>query len=582
MKKILNIFALSLPLMFSSCGDFLEVEPQNIITIDQFWNEESDVENIIAGCYSALESYNTISRMMIWGEFRSENIVPYGTSIEKDINLERLLKENITAINGYTSWTGFYDVINRCNIVIQFAPQVAENDPSYTNGELNAHIAEATALRSLCYFYLIRAFRDVPYSEEAYLDDAQELALPAQNFDVILDKLIASLESVKDNAVTKYPETTSLSKYYNTGRITKLAIYAMLCDMYLWKKDYDNCIRYADLIIDYKKNQAEEEDATVSYKLTNDYPLTPSRWSSTGSYYGYAFSDLFVAGNSFETIFELSFVKGSGENGASNGPVSDFYGSADRSGFVKASDYVSQDVTLASPVVFNNKYDGRAYENLRFSTGGDPMSINKYVSSSMVELGDPTTNSFYYIGLWGSPYRTVGTDFKSLNKSNFIIYRLTDIMLLKAEALSQKISDADVFTDQDTDIRNRVFDLVNAVNKRSLYQTTLKDTLVMSNYTTKENVTNLVYDERNRELMFEGKRYFDLVRRSQRDGNTEYLRSKAKQKSADNASVVESQLQKMDAIYWPYNLDELKVNPYLVQNSAFGSGENSSFENSAK
>jgi hypothetical protein len=37
-------------------------------------------------------------------------------------------------------------------------------------------------------------------------------------------------------------------------------------------------------------------------------------------------------------------------------------------------------------------------------------------------------------------------------------------------------------------------------------------------------------------------------------------------------------MKKMDAIYWPYNLDEIKVNPHLHQNSAFGSGENSSYE----
>ena len=34
----------------------------------------------------------------------------------------------------------------------------------------------------------------------------------------------------------------------------------------------------------------------------------------------------------------------------------------------------------------------------------------------------------------------------------------------------------------------------------------------------------------------------------------------------------------MDAIYWPYNIDELKVNNLLVQNPAFGSGENDSYE----
>jgi hypothetical protein len=38
----------------------------------------------------------------------------------------------------------------------------------------------------------------------------------------------------------------------------------------------------------------------------------------------------------------------------------------------------------------------------------------------------------------------------------------------------------------------------------------------------------------------------------------------------------------MDAIYWPYNLDEMKVNLNLVQNPAFGSGEDESYEKTTK
>lgn len=582
MKKILNILALSSTLVFSGCGDFLEVEPQNIITIDKFWNEEADVESMVAGCYSAMQSYNIISRMMIWGEFRSENIAMTGTSIEKDVNLERVLKENLTAINPYTSWTAFYDVINRCNIIIQFAPKVADNDPAYTVGELNAHIAEVTALRSLCYFYLIRTFRDVPYTEEAYLDDSQKLALPATKFDDILHNLIQSLEAVKDNAVTKYPETTAGSKYFNTGRITKMAIWALLSDLYLWNKDYDNCIKYADLVIDEKKRRAEELDPTANYQITNDYPLSPSRIGLTGNVFGNAFKEIFIDGNSQEGIFEINFERGSEGRLASNGPVSDFYGSSARAGYVKASDYITADIKSSSPKVFTNKYDGRGYENIRFKTGGDADGINKYVCMDLVEFGDPNTSSFYSNGDWGTQYPTFGNNYESRNKSNFIVYRLTDVMLLKAEALALKISDSEAFTDADKTLNEQVFNLVNAINKRSIYQAVLKDTLVATNYTTKAKTIDLVYDERNRELMFEGKRYFDLVRRSQREGNTDYLRSKCKLKSTDNASVVESQLQKMDAIYWPYNLNEIKVNGELIQNSAFGSGENSSFNNSAK
>lgn len=576
----LGLFAL-LPL--SGCTDFLEVEPQNIITLEQFWNEEGDVENSIAGCYSALQSYGALSRMMIWGEFRSENIINNG-HIEKDIALERVLKENIDASNVYTNWTPFYDVINRCNIIMHYAPEVSAKDPNYTPSELGAHIAECTALRSLCYFYLIRTFRDVPYTEEAYLNDLQTMDVPATPFDVVLSNLIKSLEEVLPNAVIRYPKTNTLDRYYQTGRITRDAIRALLCELYLWKGDYASCNKYADLIINERKDAAEHDTKqTRDYSETNGYPLIPCKSLTTTDEYGAAFDSIFVEGASSETIFELTFVKNN-DNMLSNGPVSNFYGHSQtekEAGYVKPSEYVGIDIQSASPKVFNNKYDGRAYENFRYDKGKEsPSGINKYVCMTKVKFGNITTNSFWNNReAWGSKYPTVGKDQDSRNKSNFILYRLTDVMLLKAEALVQMMSDgSEGLTAQDQTLRQEAFSLVNAVNKRSLYQQTLKDTLLYSAFGTKSSLEDLVFDERNREFMFEGKRYFDLVRRARRDGNTDYLRSKAKLKSVDNASVVESRLSRMDAIYWPYNLDEIKVNSNLVQNPAFGSGENSSFE----
>lgn len=565
--------------MLAGCGDYLEVEPQNVITLEKFWNEEKDVENVVAGCYNEMLSYNIISRMLVWGEFRSENIVAYGMNIEKDVDLERILKENITANNVYTRWTAFYDIINRCNLTIKYAPRVALNDPSYNESELNAHIAEVTALRSLCYFYLIRAFQDVPYSEEPFMDDNQTLDLEPMSFNEILTRLINSLEEVKNFAINKYPQGSGLSSYYNTGRITRNAIYAMLCEMYLWNNDYANCIRYADLIIEAKKADAREKDATTDYSDFNNYPLISSRYLGASNAYGRAFNQIFVRGNSSESIFELNFEKGSDGSQASNGPVSNFYGNSGRSPFCKASDYVGDDISRTKPSVFTNKYDGRAYENMRFSSSGEAVSINKYACGSEIELTDPNSTYFFSAGIWGSLYPTFGADYESRNKSNFILYRLTDIMLLKAEALSQQISDAAVLTESDLVLRDEAFSLVNAVNKRSIYQATLKDTLLLANYATKKDLTDLVFDERARELMFEGKRYFDLVRRARRENDPSCVSSKAKLKSSDNASMIENQYQKLDRIYWPYNLAETKVNKNLKQNSAFSSGENSSYTN---
>jgi hypothetical protein len=569
----------------TGCSDFLEVEPLNQIVFDKFWNEKADVDGIIAGCYSAMQDENIVKRMMIWGEFRSDNIA-IGRNIDQDANLEKVLKENIDAKNSYTKWEGFYNIINRCNTVIKYAPGVAAADLSYTQSELNANIAEMVGLRSLCYFYLIRAFRDVPFTREAYTDDTQKMDLPATKFEDVLDSLIYDLESVKGQAVKRYPTSKPL---YQTGRISQDAIYAMLCEMYLWKKDYQNCIKYADLVIESKKLIAKELRSTAKYKNSssgntsqslerfNGFPLISGNISS--NYYGNAYEKLFgyddyVDEYNQEIIFQLVFDDNPLASGMmSNQAVSTFYGNNTNSiGLVAPADFILEEIAseaFSSRTVFapsNKLVDARLYENCNQANS----SINKFTTRS-IEI-DATRTEKVIPGYY-SRYsdRDVG--------SNWIIYRLTDIMLLKAEALTQQLQEGSTqeVIDYNTPILDQAFWLVNAVNKRSVCETTLVDTLVRSDYGTKSQMEKLVYQERQRELMFEGKRWFDLVRISQREGNTQTLTAAALLKASMGGSVIANKLTKMDAIYWPYNYDELKVNLKLKQNPAFSSGENDSY-----
>lgn len=552
----------------ASCSDFLEIEPQDKILLENYWNEKTDVESAVAGCYDDLQSDAVIRRMMIWGEFRSDNVTA-GAGLNYDGNMENIFKENIKSTNGYVTWGDFYSVINRCNTVIKYAPQVAAIDPSYTQGELKATLAEMTAIRSLCYFYLIRAFRDVPYSTVAYTDDDQTFDLPATKFDAVLDSLITDLESVKGDAQRKYSEVKPL---YQTGRITQDAIHAMLCEMYLWKKDYANSIRYADLVIDAKKADAEEEKAennmmgnNSSDDVFNGFPLIAEGVGSTGIY-GRAYSSIFGAGNSSESIFELVFM----DNDAMlhNTAVSALYGNAKSLvGLAAVPDFIGEDVENSVFDVYNNKYDARAYENIG---SGSIYRINKYVSS-IAQVETSTSGSFDVI--------QAGIYAENKHYSNWIIYRLTDIMLLKAEALVQQMADNDT-TGINESLKQQAFTLVNAVNKRSVCQSAkaLKDTLIYGNYSTKDQYEELVLLERQRELMFEGKRWFDLVRLAERDGDTRGLTTKVLQKYSSGTSTIQSKLTRMDAIYWPYHHEELKVNLNLKQNPAYGSGEEGNYE----
>jgi len=405
--------------------------------------------------------------------------------------------------------------------------------------------------------------------------------LPPSQFYDVLDSLILDLEKVQSYALTRYPET---KPEYQTGRITKCAIWAMLCEMYLWKQDYDNCIKYADLVIEDKKNYVKERRGQgqanqSSYGNTdsrfNGYPLIDCR---NGAY-----EAIFIDGNSQETIFELPFDKADpGYSRLGNSAVGRLYGSSDYTSFIKPSNTVAEDGSKSSQRVIyadrNKSFDSRIYWN----ANGDNNygSISKYAYQMVTISGSSSITGISH-GLYS--YAKVNNVDHFSNSSPWIIYRLTDIMLLKAEALSQKLREG---TDQavleyNAPLLAEAFSLVNAVNKRALYQVTLTDTLLASAYSTKSLMEDLVMQERHRELMFEGKRWFDIVRRCLREGNTNAACNAVARRSGLNAQYVLNTLRSpligMWAIFLPYNDEETKVNLNLAanQNPAFDSGESS-------
>ncbi|MBQ8467002.1 MAG: RagB/SusD family nutrient uptake outer membrane protein [Prevotella sp.] len=540
----------------SSCSDFLDIEPRNLVILEQFWNEKTDVDNTVAGCYEGLQSTANITRMMAWGEFRSDNISIGEKAEQDDYHMYKFLQANIDPNNVYTDWSSFYSVINRCNTVIFYAPQVQQKDPSFSESDLRATIAEVSAIRDLCYFYLIRSFKNVPYITTAYTDDNQPMAIPASPFEEVLDSLINDLERVKGDAVRRYP-TNGDKQYYQTGRITRDAIYAMLCEMYLWKQDYQKCIDYADLIIKSKQDKAKEDEGTLYSnmdKYFDGYPLI-ANWTSQTGYFGAASDAIFASGNSDESIFELYFSK-TNANMSSNGAVNAYYGYLDGSWYyrVSPSQYLVTDVSNNLFKLFRNQYDARYYESIYSSN-----IIGKYTASITPVI---ETTSTKVSTLPSTLYA------KDKNRANWIIYRLTDIMLMKAEALVQ------LAAGNDDEKLQEAFKLVQVVNKRSILKDkdriAAADMLSFPTEDAKTKMEEMVMQERQRELLFEGKRWFDLVRRSMRDGNNEYLSRQISNKGLMNAAIVTSNFETtFDAIFLPAYLEEWKVNKNVWVNPAY-------------
>jgi len=555
-KVLLAFFVLNSSFfLFTSCNDFLSIVPLNDIVLENYWTEEADVNSVVNSCYAQLETQDCLKRMLVWGEVRSDNFTN-GTGTGNDLN--QIIKENILETNSFTTWQCFYQCINRCNTVIHYAPGVHAIDPNYTEAEMKAHIAEVSALRDLCYFYLIRAFRDVPYSTQPSIDDTKDFMLPATKFDVVLDSLIADLESVKQDAVRSYGEES----VENKCRITRWGIYAMLADMYLWKGEYQKTIDYCDLIIDEKIREYEEdyeEDPTgMTVELYGKYPLI-SEAPNNSTYAGNAYDEIFGEGNSFESIFELNFVQ---NQSTTNGLVADFFGGSRKSaGQLSAPSYLFTDAYAGLNDYFS-KTDSRYLEYM--SESNSRILVKKYVNESVRFRSTTTTG--------GMPVVTSST--RSQDYANWIVYRFTDVILMRAEAeveLAGNMEKGASASEEQLDRYRRAFAGVSAVWRRAnLKRVATTDTLVFDDYaSSRMDMENLVFDERQRELMFEGKRWFDLVRMCRRDGENNRMIQKVSPKFVDNTAAIKIRLAIKDYLYFPYNRSELKASPLLQQNPAY-------------
>ena len=597
-NKIISILLVAVSFVgLTSCGDFLEIEPKTFVSEDNFWDEKKDVDQMVAGVYTRLQNDAFIRRCIVWGELRSDNIGE-GLNVSDQTDLYRALKEYLLSTNQYTDWHSFYAVINQCNIIISRVPEVAEKDPVYTQTDVLATQAELSFIRDLCYFYLVRAFKDVPYYTNPVFSDEGATSIGATDGDQIVRELIADLEAVAPNALKAYPKDSGRGFNSSRNRATQNAIYSLLADLCLWDGQYQKCVDYAQKVIDaklaeYKEDYAGKATSTTTgglaiYKWTDDasegYPLYPC---FSGSSFGNDFNQIFCAnGNSFESIFELAFTyDGSDNRYISNSACGALYGNHylkdgnDGQGFLGAHDDVSSS-PKTSAKVFDHANDVRYYANINTTSGG---ASTKYFSSKFVKEMVAVTEK---TGSSELPFETTTVSvYGNFDNHNWMFYRLTDVMLMQAEALIEKaqydrydprdasgnpLKDGNNQQIYDEELR-KAFGLIYAVNRRSIMvnssNSTPSDELKIGKVASRGQLRELCMKERRRELMFEGKRWFDLVRRCHREGSAMYIKNNVPSKAGGTAPV------NYEALFWPYNKNELKNNTLLEQKPYYGDGD---------
>ena len=577
-KKL--FFLLLTALLFTSCVDTV-ILPEDKTVDEDFWKSKGDVQLMVNGAYRSMLAPDIVSRLIVWGGLRSEELLPVsnvtGSLVE---DLTEINLANTQPDNEFSRWAAFYHVINNCNLVLAKAESVMYEDPSYTQGDYLSDCSQMLALRALCYFYLVRNFRDVPYVSEAFMNSSQNRNVPQSAPDSVLTACINDLKTAETNAISP----AAFNDWRRVGYMTRDAIQTLLADIYLWRAsvthsnaDYQACVEYCDKVIASKKSQ---HVFTGGDREEKDYYLAEGPRM---------FSELFVNQNAEESIFELQY-NGNDYGGEGNISLCKYYAHYNNGGspYLYASSIFENGKTVYTTVTGstgNRDWRGLNYTYNNIVTVGsyDGLELRKYVADNDESGGTYNT-------ITSTRFATKNRAYNERYMQNFIIYRLTDVMLMKAEALTALAT-----ADDDIQLR-QAFNLVQAVNSRSKNIETSNDSIhwvAFSNITAMEE---LVMNERLRELAFEGKRWYDLMRYNYRHvEGVDYTTTLAAQndrgvaavsnynsnammklavRKLSNGDAVAAKMSTEPKLYLPIPQADMNVCPVLRQNPAYDTNDN--------
>lgn len=561
---------LTLGTTLTSCTDWLTLYPMDKIVEENFWEDKKDLESVRYAAYRNMISADCMQRYLIWGELRSDN---FKRNIDGDLSseLQDIMNVNLKPSNSAFNWSSFYSTINYCNKVLQHGPEILQKDNSFSQAEWGYMRAEMVALRALNYFYLIRTFDAVPMVFTAINDDNEVRALEATPQDVLMDSLINQMEQVAPEARPNYGNPVD-----NKGLITDKAVHTILADLYLWRgsyyesvdkakadSNYQACVAHCDKVIElmdeeYQKNNSGSSSfpsigggsGSGPSDTDNPYHFILNKGSEGSGLSSNAYDEIFGSKNSSESIFELQMDGTTNENAI----LSTYYRPNGKNPQLLPTDFVS----LVSSTVDDNTNAKLFYKtDLRRFASVQPIESEKYY------IAKYAASSIDQFALTDNSTLTDRTEpqysIRATPSANWIFYRLSDVLLMKAEALCMIGTDL-----------QEAFELVKAVNERSNPYATAEQKLPDTKAQSKSELEGLILRERNREFFGEGKRWFDMVRYAMRNGEAEGPAKAFEIFGTTVGTLVNTARNKysqsMKVMYSPYWETEMKANPKLVQN----------------
>lgn len=495
MRKLHTILILSVLLLgMSACEKMLDVPSKRAVSEEDMWLGMNDARAALSACY-ALTRAAILNENAYWvyGELRGGDF-----SVTSRTDLKALRTNDLNAdyetMNQWRDWRRFYAAIGQCNLVIENIPKVVGRDFRYSKEDMRLDRAQAYYLRSFLYFYLTKVWGDVPLV--LHPADGSFSKKERTSRKIVLDSALKDADRAKNGLPWEYngewPEQQgqyrgqSVEGHFLSIAATKGASLDLLAHIHAWQGEYGRALHYCDSLID---NQS-----STKYVLVGVDELTRNE-DFGGSFRGRNYNNIWQIDMNFDHA-EIS-TTGQLEDWTLRSPhiPKDF-----------STIYVSKDSIQS---IYSDSHDQRKEAFFRGLTDAYPEFYKVNRVHSVVQ--DPTLR--YY-------------------SSAIILFRYEELYLLRAECRAHQ-----------GDVPGAIDDLNMVRTERSL--SGLSET-----FGNQDIVLDLILEERRRELIGEGWRWFDLVRFGKVDQYTDLTKG-----DVDNG-----------AVYWPVSDEVISLNNKIKQN----------------
>ncbi|OAV71277.1 SusD family protein [Bacteroidales bacterium Barb4] len=225
----------SAALLLTSCGDFLDLSPENYIPIEKSISDAGTARAAVVGAYNAVQDYYDDDFTSL-GVMPADNVI-FNGSLSQYLQLDQnaVPTDNVITVNVYK---GIYKAVNSANSIIASLGNVA--DPLLTAEEKDKILGEAYFIRALGYFDLARSWGGVqiqlkPTTDLDVLKGIKRSTLE-QTYDQVLSDLVEAEKLLPEDAATR-------------NRAQKSTARALRARLHLYREQWDDAERYATQVI---------------------------------------------------------------------------------------------------------------------------------------------------------------------------------------------------------------------------------------------------------------------------------------------------------------------------------------------